>query len=170
MNKKIIGFLICMFLIATSLPQLSIAKSNITTNFNKKVYFNPYYETTETRCDISEIFKRFEKNEAESNLYEKDIEMIMGTVLLPEDGRKYEVPSWVRRGDILFMDCRNQDAKNEWARPGKSNDHITIYLGRGYVDKEKWPWEFTLDSNGGDWFIESLGCHNRTTNTNINMN
>jgi hypothetical protein len=97
---------------------------------------------------------------------DKDIEIIMGTVLSPEDDRKYEVPDWVHRGDILCFDCKGGGGR--WARPGKSNDHACLYLGKGYVDKEKWPWEFTLDPNGEDWFIESLGCHNRTTDTTIN--
>lgn len=93
----------------------------------------------------------------------------MGTVLSNANIQKYVVPPWVKRGDILFLDCKNTASKNEWARPGSCNDHVTLYLGKGYYDKSAWPWHFTPDESGEDWFVESLGCHNRTTGKHINM-
>ena len=47
----------------------------------------------------------------------------------------YEVPSWVRRGDILFLDCKGQTLQNPWDRPGNCNDHVALYLGKGYLEE-----------------------------------
>lgn len=44
----------------------------------------------------------------------------------------YPVPSYVKRGDIVFMDIKNEDTY--WAIPGPSNDHAAIYLGHDYRD------------------------------------
>lgn len=71
-----------------------------------------------------------------------------------------ELPSWVRRGDILFLDCKGETLQNLWDRPGNCNDHVALYLGKGYLESE-WPFKFVYDPSGEDMFIESLGCENR---------
>lgn len=44
----------------------------------------------------------------------------------------HPVPNCVKRGDIIFMDIKNDDSY--WAIPGDSNDHAAIYLGHDYRD------------------------------------
>lgn len=52
-----------------------------------------------------------------------------------------EVPDYVQRGDIVFMDA--EDYSSYWAIPGYSNDHAAIYLGHDYLD--------------GSYFINACG-------------
>ncbi len=43
---------------------------------------------------------------------------------------QYEVPSYVKRGDIVLMDCRDDsDIRRKWFIPGPHNDHAALYLG-----------------------------------------
>lgn len=53
----------------------------------------------------------------------------------------HPVPSYVQRGDIIFMDTKDYDSY--WAIPGYSNDHVAIYLGHNYRD--------------GSYFINACG-------------
>jgi len=43
-----------------------------------------------------------------------------------------EVPDYVKKGDIIFMDLKND--RSCWAIPGYSNDHTALYLGHDYKD------------------------------------
>lgn len=44
----------------------------------------------------------------------------------------HRVPTYLKRGDIIFMDVKDDDTY--WAIPGYSNDHAGIYIGPDYKD------------------------------------
>jgi uncharacterized protein YycO len=74
----------------------------------------------------------------------------------------HEVPNYVKKGDIIFMDAKPGVVGTQWLRPGHSNDHSALYMGRDHRNGNY----FRHASSGGvgNTTLErfSLWCENFT--------
>ena len=69
-------------------------------------------------------------NKSNNEVSVRDIINHINTELHITEG--HDVPNYVKKGDIIFMDAKSDVVGTQWLRPGHSNDHSAMYMGRDY--------------------------------------